>query len=50
LQAIGSSAGQPHDRAFAPLGSRLLLVADACGPDRPAAVMSQGQDGFPGKR
>jgi hypothetical protein len=33
--AYGSSAGQPQGRAFAPLVSRLLLVAAAIGPGRP---------------
>jgi hypothetical protein len=32
---LESIAGQPQDRAFAPLGSRLLLVAAARGPGRP---------------
>lgn len=34
-KAYGSSAGQPHGRAFVPLGSRLVLVPLPEGSGRP---------------
>ena len=42
LRATASSAGQPHGRAFARLGSRLLLVAVACGPSLGGDVARAG--------